>query len=242
MKMRTFTKKKQFLGVIRLLRPQFILTHIIAGFGGLAVGLAYGFELTKDSLGLYAFVPIIIIGIGVHLRDEVADWTAGYDAEHGGMGIFREGLFHVKTVRAWGFLLSGIGIVIGLLQTIGTSVMLIVAIPACIVVIFANYLTEEIPYGHELIIGSVFWGVFMWMYLAQKWPLTLSIILFSLFIYILFVAMIPYQDIGDYEADLKSGKKTLTVELRIDGVGHLGIFVALFSLVVLYFALITSPI
>jgi len=234
------TKKHQLRGVIRVIRPQFIIAYVIVGMGGLAIGIGQGYELTTESLGLYALIPILIIAMGVHLRDEAADWAAGYDKEHGGMGVIREGLFQVKTIKTWGFLLSIIGVIIGFIQTIGGPIMLIVAIPACIVIIFTNYLTEEIPLGHELITASSYWGAFLWMYLAQKWPLTLSILLFSLFIYMIVLALIPYQDIGDFDVDSKSGKKTLTVKLGLDGIGNLSIFIALFSLIVLYIAILMS--
>ena len=70
--------------------------------------------------------------------------------------------------------------------------------------------------------------------------ITLSIILGSVFIYLIVLALVPYQDIGDVESDLKSGKKTLTVRLGLDGIGHLCIFLALGSLLVLSLALLVG--
>ncbi len=232
------TKKQQFLGVIRVVRPQFIVAYLIISFGGLAIGLAQEYEQTSGSLGLYAFIPIIIAAMGVHLRDEAGDWIAGYDKEHGGMGVIREGLFQVGTIRLWGLILTITAIAIGFIQAATNPIMFTIAIPMSIIVIFTNYLTEEVPAFHEILTASSYWGSFLWVYLAQHWPLTPSIMLFSIFIFVIVFALIPYQDIGDYEVDSKSGKKTLTVKLGLDGVGHLSIFIALFSLIILYAALL----
>jgi len=236
------SKQQKIIGVIRVLRPQFLVAYVIVGFGGMAIGIAQGHELTNESLGLYAFLPIIITAMGVHLRDEAGDWITGYDKEHGGMGVIREGLFTVETIRIWGLMLTIIGILIGLIQATGSLIMFVVGIPMLIVIIFTNYLTEEVLFGHEIVTSSSYWGSFLWVYLAQKWPLTLSIFLFSLFIYMMVLALVPYQDIGDYEADARSGKKTLTVKLGLDGVGHLSIFIGLLGFIILYFALLVGKV
>jgi len=234
------SKKQKTIGVIRVLRPQFLVAYVIVGFGGIIIGIVQGHELTNRTLGLDSFMPVLIAAMGVHLRDEAGDWIAGYDKEHGGMGVIRDGFFNVETIRTWGIVLSAIAIILGILQAIGNPILFVVGIPMCIVIIFSNYLTEEVPSGHETVTASSYWGSFLWVYLAQKWPLTLSILLFSLFIYILVLALIPYQDIGDFEADTSSGKKTLTVKLGLDGVGHLGIAFGLIGLILLYFALLVS--
>ncbi|MEJ2277920.1 MAG: hypothetical protein P8Y70_09260 [Candidatus Lokiarchaeota archaeon] len=62
---------------------------------------------------------------------------------------------------------------------------------------------------------------------------------FVIFAFLLIFALVPYQDIGDYEADLKSGKKTLTVKLGIDAVGQLSILIAVISIIFLYISILT---
>jgi 4-hydroxybenzoate polyprenyltransferase len=233
-------KKHQVLGAIRVLRPQFLVAYLIVGLGGLVVGIAQGYELTNKSLGFYAFLPIIISAMGVHLRDEAGDWLAGYDTAHGGMGVIRDGIFSVKAIKTWGILLTLFGVTIGIFQALEYLIMFVVGIPMLIVIIFTNFLTEQVLTGHELITAGSYWGSFLWIYLAQKWPLTMSILLFSLFMYVIVLALIPYQDIGDYAVDAESGKKTLTVKLGLDGIGHLSIFIALMALLILYIALLIS--
>lgn len=233
------TKKQKLFGVIRLLRPQFLLAYLIVASGGIVVGFKQGFELTTESFAFYSYLPIIIAAMGVHLRDEAGDWISGYDREYGGMGVIREGIFSVKTVRTWGIVLIGIGFVIGILQAITYTIMFFIGIPMAIVIILANYLTEEVPLGHEAITASSYWGAFLWVYLAQKWPINLSVLLFSLFTYLMVLALVPYQDIGDYEVDLKRGKKTLVVRLGLDRTGFLCILIGLLGWIVLYFALLT---
>ena len=56
---------------------------------------------------------------------------------------------------------------------------------------------------------------------------------------IILFALIPYQDIGDVKVDTKTGKKTLTRKLGIDGVGQLSIFIGLISIAFLYLAILT---
>jgi 4-hydroxybenzoate polyprenyltransferase len=63
--------------------------------------------------------------------------------------------------------------------------------------------------------------------------------LFSLFSYLVALAFVPYQDIGDYEYDRRSGKKTLTVRLGPDKIGILSIMIGLAAILVLYGALLT---
>lgn len=232
------TRKQRLLAVVRLIRPQFIIAYIIIGISALAFGLFQDYKLLSFGSAFFAFVPIILAAIGVHLRDEAGDWSAGYDLESGGMGVIREGIFAEQAVRNWGRVITLIAIFLGIYQAIEQPLMLLVGIPMFVVIIYANYLTEEVPLGHELVTASSYWGTFLWVYLYQEWPLTLSIILGSFFIYLIVLALIPYQDIADYEVDYKSGKKTLTVRLGLDGVGHLSIFLALFSLLILCLALL----
>lgn len=54
----------------------------------------------------------------------------------------------------------------------------------------------------------------------------------------LFPFCIRDRDVGDYETDNKSGKKTLTVKFGVDRIGHLSILIALLSLIILYYAIL----
>ncbi len=231
---------KKIFGFIRLLRPQFLLAYLIVGIGGIAIGFTQDQKLTTNSFSILGFLPIILAAMGVHLRDEASDWVNGYDTEYGGMGVIREGLYSVKTVKRLGFLFTAIGIILGVLQAFFLPILWFIGIPMLIVIIFANYLTEEIFLGHEMVTASTYWGTFLWVYLAQDWQITLSIALFSIFIYLIVFALIPYQDIGDYEVDKKNGKKTLTARLGVDGIGQLSVFIGLFSLLMLYSALLNA--
>ncbi|MFX1512550.1 MAG: hypothetical protein ACFFCQ_08185 [Promethearchaeota archaeon] len=231
---------KQIFGFIRLLRPQFLLAYLIVGIGGITIGLTQDQKLTTSSFGILGFLPVILAAIGVHLRDEASDWVNGYDTEFGGMGVIREDVYSVKTVQILGFLFTIIGIILGVLQALFLPSLWLIGLPMLVVIVFVNYLTEEISLGHEGVTASSYWGTFLWAYLAQDWPITLSIALFSIFVYLLVFALIPYQDVGDYDVDRKNGKKTLTARLGVDGIGQLSIFIALSSLLVLYSALLVA--
>ncbi|MFX0210216.1 MAG: hypothetical protein ACFFDT_29820, partial [Candidatus Hodarchaeota archaeon] len=181
----------------------------------------------------------------VHYRDEAGDWAAGYDIEYGGMGVIREGTLSENTVRLLGRIISVITIVLAIIQASylfvskNESILLIIGVPILFMIVFVNYLTEEIPLGHEIITAGSYLATFYWIYLAQAWSITTSVIFFSVFIYLIVFALIPYQDIGDMEVDAKTGKKTLTRELGVDGVGQLSIFIGLISFVFLYLAILS---
>ena len=76
---------QKFIGIIKLARPQFLISYLIVGTGGIIVGLWQGFSIDATIMS-YSFFTVILSAIGVHYRDEAGDWAAGYDNEIGGMG------------------------------------------------------------------------------------------------------------------------------------------------------------
>ncbi|MFX1517974.1 MAG: hypothetical protein ACFFC6_16860 [Promethearchaeota archaeon] len=238
------TINQKLFGLIRLARPQFLFAYLIVGLGGLAVGAQQGLEIDL-FVAAYSIIAVLTSAIGVHYRDEAGDWAAGYDIEYGGMGVIREGTLSENTVRLLGRMISFITIMMAIIQASymflfeNQPSLLIIGVPIFIMIVFVNYLTEEIPLGHEIITAGSYLATFYWIYLSQAWDITTSVIFFSVFIYLIVFALIPYQDIGDMEVDAKSGKKTLTRKLGIDGVGQLSIFIGLISLVFLYLALLS---
>jgi 1,4-dihydroxy-2-naphthoate octaprenyltransferase len=235
---------QKIFGLIRLARPQFLIAYLIVGVGGLVVGAQQGLDIDL-YVALYSIIVVLISAIGVHYRDEAGDWAAGYDIEYGGMGVIREGTLNENTVRLLGRIISIITIIMGIIQALylflskNEPILLIIGLPIFAMIVLVNYLTEEIPLGHEIITSGSYLATYYWIYLAQAWEITTSVIFFSVFVYLVVFALVPYQDIGDVEADKKTGKKTLTRKLGLDGVGHLSIFVGLISLVFLYLALLS---
>lgn len=235
---------QKIFGLIRLARPQFLIAYLIVGVGGLVVGAQQGLDIDL-YVALYSIIVVLISAIGVHYRDEAGDWAAGYDIEYGGMGVIREGTLNENTVRLLGRIISIITIIMGIIQALylflskNEPILLIIGLPIFAMIVLVNYLTEEIPLGHEIITSGSYLATYYWIYLAQAWEITTSVLFFSVFVYLVVFALVPYQDIGDVEVDKKTGKKTLTRKLGLDGVGHLSIFVGLISLVFLYFALLS---
>ncbi|MFX0207409.1 MAG: hypothetical protein ACFFDT_15580 [Candidatus Hodarchaeota archaeon] len=235
---------QKIFGLLRLTRPQFLIAYLIVGVGGLVLGAKQGFNI-DFHMALYSIIVVLISAIGVHYRDEAGDWAAGYDIEYGGMGVIREGTLNENTVRLLGRLISFITIIMGIIQAVylflskNDPFLLIIGIPIVIMIVLVNYLTEEIPLGHEIITSGSYLATFYWIYLAQAWNITTSVLFFSVFVYLIVFALIPYQDIGDVEVDTKTGKKTLTRKLGLDGVGLLSIFIGLISFLFLYLALLT---
>jgi 1,4-dihydroxy-2-naphthoate octaprenyltransferase len=235
---------QKIFGLFRLARPQFLIAYLIVGIGGLVVGAWQGLDIDL-FVAFYSIIVVLISAIGVHYRDEAGDWAAEYDVEHGGMGVIREGTLNENTVRFLGRIISFITIIMGIIQAFylflskNNPSLIIIGIPIFIMIVLVNYLTEEIPLGHEIITAGSYLATFYWMYLAQAWNISTSALFFSVFVYLIVFALVPYQDIGDVEVDSKTGKKTLTRKLGLDGVGHLSIFVGLISLMFLYLALLS---
>jgi len=219
-------------------RPQFIIAYLIISLGALVMGHAQGFDPIDTDLLLTSISTVIIAAIGIHYRDEASDWDNGYDIEIGGMGVIRNGKLNSRELRRVGVFFNLAAFALIAFQIYGDLELLWVAVPVSIILIWPNYLTEEVVMGHEVFTAFSYWAALMWVYIGQGWEITYPILMFSVFIYIIAFALVPLQDIGDVEADIKSGKKTLTVRLGVDGMGHLSIFVALFSLLFLYYTII----
>jgi 4-hydroxybenzoate polyprenyltransferase len=238
------TINQKILALIRLARPQFLIAYLIVGAGALVIGEMKGLSI-NFPMAIFSVVLALVSAIGVHYRDEAGDWSSGYDIESGGMGVIREGTLSENTVRLLGRIISFITIAMGIFQAINLyiaenePILFIIGIPIFIMIIFVNFLTEEIPLGHEIITTGSYVATFYWIFFAQGWSLTTPVFYFSVFIYLIVFALVPYQDIADMEVDSKTGKQTLTRKLGLDGVGHLSIFVGLFSLVFLYIALLS---
>ena len=230
-------------GFIKLTRPQFLIAYLIIALGALAQGLVQ--EFTIDAFhALFAIFATIISAIGVHYRDEAGDWASGYDKVIGGMGVIREGILEERTVRNAGRLITVVAILTGILQATLLFLdhdqinLFIIGIPIFLVIVFVNFLTEEVPLGHEFFTTGSYLATFYWVYLSQNWAITPSAIFYSIFIFLLVFALVPYQDIADIESDKKTGKKTLSLRLGIDGMGHLCIFVGLIALLFLYVSML----
>ncbi|HME54565.1 MAG TPA: UbiA family prenyltransferase [Candidatus Lokiarchaeia archaeon] len=231
------TRKQKIIAWLKATRAQFLFAYFIISLGGIMVGFALYKFLPSFTIACLSFVTIIVAAIGINFRDEAADWITGYDAEHGGVGVIREGFLSAKSLEISGRFIDTIALILAFYQVILVPVLLYVFIPATILVLGANYLTEEIFLGHELSPALSFALSFIWVYLAQGWQLTLGILLFFLFVFVVVFALVPYQDIGDYESDKKTGKKTLTVKLGVDGVGQFSILMALMAMLLLYFSI-----
>ena len=191
--------KKKIIGAIKATRPQFIIAYYIIGAGGLIIGLAQGFTLNIIS-AIYAYIAVGFAVAGINCRDEAYDWVAGYDIEYGGMGVIRDGTFEAKTLMRWGIILDIVAVILFIPPVFFYPLLLVPLIPGVIVMIGANYLTEEIPLGHELMPPLSFLTVMLWIYLSQGWGFSIPTIYFSIYTYLIVLTLLPYQDIGDRAA------------------------------------------
>lgn len=228
-------------GMLRATRPHFLWAYLVFSLGGIVIGLIGEAAALGLRYAVFSIITVIICAIGVHFRDEYADWVDGFDSEHGGAGVIREGLVAPSTLRRWGVVFTLAGIAMVLVHTFLVPQLLIVAVPSIIVIIWPNYLTERITLGHEIFTAFSYWAATLWVYLGQGWALSMPVLLYSLFSFMIALAFIPYQDIGDYAVDKKNGKKTLTVRLGVEHIANLSIMIGILSLLVLYGVLLTLP-
>ncbi|MFX1574880.1 MAG: hypothetical protein ACFFB0_19255 [Promethearchaeota archaeon] len=233
------TKTQQVIGWIKALRPKFLVSYVLLGIGGIIVGITSSKNHIHIPFLVLSFLTIILAGVGVHFRDEASDWLAGYDVESGGVGVIREGILQVKPLQIVGRILTTISFGLAILHVFLVWQLIYIIIPIAIVIITSNYITEKISLGHEFGPAFAYSMALLWVYMGQGWVVTFSTICFVLFAFLLVFALVPYQDVGDYEADLKSGKKTLTVKIGIDAVGQLSILIAIISLIFLYISILT---
>jgi 1,4-dihydroxy-2-naphthoate octaprenyltransferase len=231
------TRKEKNIAWFKATRPQFLFAYIVLGIGGIALGTAQFRSLPSIEWLMYSFAVIILAAIGIHFRDEAADWIAGFDREHGGVGVIRDGILEAKPLQNWGRALDIVAIGLALVQTWFTPILLVAVIPSIIIIVGSNYITERIPLGHEVTPALAFMLTLLWTYLGQGWHFTIGTVLFVVFTFVIIFALVPYQDVGDYEADKQTGKKTLTVKLGIDHVGLFSILIALLAMLVLFAAI-----
>jgi len=231
------TKKEKLLAWIRAMRIKFILAYIVLGVGGLIIGTSRSTNKINYPIAIFSFLTIFISAIGIHFRDEEYDWKAGFDKEGGGVGVIREGLLEPKPLRIVGWIFTILSIIMCIVQVILAPLLLIIAIPLIGMIIGANFITERIFLGHELGPAFSYTSCFLWVYMAQNWIVLPGIIWFCVFLFLIIFVLVPYQDIGDFEADKSSGKKTLTVKMGIDGIGQFMIIIAMLSLIVLYISI-----
>jgi len=234
-----FPSRKIIWSYLLATRPQFIFAYFMISLGGLVIGRVQDMPHIGTGALALSLATVIVAAIGVHYRDEASDWDRGYDKVSGGMGVIRNGRLTSSELRRWGIFFNIIAFGLIIYQTVFNYDLLIVAVPASIVIIWPNFLTEEVRLGHEFFSAFSYWATLLWIYIGQGWELTLPTAIFSVFVFLMAFAIIPFQDIGDYDVDKKSGKKTLAVSLGIDGVGHFSIFLILFSLLFLYATLLT---
>jgi 1,4-dihydroxy-2-naphthoate octaprenyltransferase len=233
------TKKQQAIGWIKAIRPKFLVSYVVLGIGGIVIGIHHPGNTINIVILILSFITIITAGIGVHYRDEAADWLAGYDLESGGVGVIRDGILKVKPLQIVGRILTVIALGFAVLQVFLTWLifltwqLIFIFIPLIPVIVFSNYVSERIILGHEASPAFAYSMALLWVFLAQGWSFTISTLYFVIFAFLFVFALVPYQDVGDYEVDLKTGKKTLTVKLGIDAVGQLCIIIAVISIILL---------
>jgi 1,4-dihydroxy-2-naphthoate octaprenyltransferase len=233
------TKKQKAIGWIKALRPKFLISYILLGIGGIIIGIIQPGNEINITLLILSLITIILAGIGVHFRDEASDWLAGYDVESGGVGVIREGILKVKPLQIVGRILTIISLGLVILHVFLIWQLIYIFFPIIIVIVVSNYITEKIPLGHEIAPAFAYSMALLWVFMGQGWTVSFSTIFFVIFAFFFVLALVPYQDVGDYEVDLKSGKKTLTVKLGIDTVGQLSILIAIISIIFLYISILT---
>jgi len=193
--------------------------------------------VTNWNIFWLGFAGLLFIVFACHFFDEVVDWKLGRDVNYGGMGIIRENMLTLSECYgiAVSFLVPAIGC--GVLAILEVGLGLIPFLVLGFILLATNHIHETLPLIHDYAISLAFATVFLGSFYMQHLTLTLSTILFALFIFFIIVGFIPWQDLADYEEDKKHNKKTIIVKFGYENAGRICILHGIIGLtiLVLYF-------
>ncbi|MEJ2277921.1 MAG: hypothetical protein P8Y70_09265 [Candidatus Lokiarchaeota archaeon] len=168
------TNKQKAIGWIKAIRPKFLISYIILGFGGIVIGIINSSNKLNAPLLILSLCTILLAGIGVHFRDEASDWLAGYDKIAGGVGVIREGILKVRSLQITGRVLTAISLGLVILHTIIIWQLIYIVVPIVVVILASNFITEKISLGHEIGPAFAYSMALLWVFLGQGWIFTFS--------------------------------------------------------------------
>jgi 1,4-dihydroxy-2-naphthoate polyprenyltransferase len=213
----TFQQIKKILFLwSRAIRIKFLLASIIAVTNGIAISYWKTGEL-DFGYAILTYFGIIFLHISVDLLNDYWDFKRGIDTNtkrtkySGGTGVIPENLINSKLIYCAGVIFLILGGLIGLyFVTIKGTIILILLIFAIISIYF--YSTNIVNAGlGELFVAIKGSMIVLGSYYIQSDQIDLTSIYVGIIIGLLSAVVLLVTSFPDYEADKKSGRRTLVI-------------------------------
>ena len=213
----TFQQIKKILFLwSRAIRIKFLLASIIAVTNGIAISYWKTGEL-DFGYAILTYFGIICLHISVDLLNDYWDFKRGIDTNtkrtkySGGTGVIPENLINSKLIYCAGVIFLILGGLIGLyFVTIKGIIILILLIFAIISIYF--YSTNIVNAGlGELFVAIKGSMIVLGSYYIQSEQIDLTSIYVGIIIGLLSAVVLLVTSFPDYEADKKSGRRTLVI-------------------------------
>jgi len=213
----TFQQIKKILFLwSRAIRIKFLLASIIAVTNGIAISYWKTGEL-DFGYAILTYFGVICLHISVDLLNDYWDFKRGIDTNtkrtkySGGTGVIPENLINSKLIYCAGVIFLILGGMIGLyFVTIKGIIILILLIFAIISIYF--YSTNIVNAGlGELFVAIKGSMIVLGSYYIQSDQIDLTSIYVGIIIGLLSSVVLLVTSFPDYEADKKSGRRTLVI-------------------------------
>jgi len=213
----TFQQIKKILFLwSRAIRIKFLLASIIAVTNGIAISYWKTGEL-DFGYAILTYFGVICLHISVDLLNDYWDFKRGIDTNtkrtkySGGTGVIPENLINSKLIYCAGVIFLILGGMIGLyFVTIKGIIILILLIFAIISIYF--YSTNIVNAGlGELFVAIKGSMIVLGSYYIQSDQIDLTSIYVGIIIGLLSAVVLLVTSFPDYEADKKSGRRTLVI-------------------------------
>jgi 1,4-dihydroxy-2-naphthoate polyprenyltransferase len=213
----TFQQIKKILFLwSRAIRIKFLLASIIAVTNGIAISYWKTGEL-DFGYAILTYFGIICLHISIDLLNDYWDFKRGIDTNtkrtrySGGTGVIPENLINSKLIYCAGVIFLILGGLIGLyFVTIKGIIILILLIFAIISIYF--YSTNIVNAGlGELFVAIKGSMIVLGSYYIQSDQIDLTSIYVGIIIGLLSAVVLLVTSFPDYEADKKSGRRTLVI-------------------------------
>lgn len=213
----TFQQIKKILFLwTRAIRIKFLLASIIAVTNGIAISYWKTGEL-DFGYAILTYFGIICLHISVDLLNDYWDFKRGIDTNtkrtkySGGTGVIPENLINSKLIYCAGVIFLILGGLIGLyFVTIKGTIILILLTFAIISIYF--YSTNIVNAGlGELFVAIKGSMIVLGSYYIQSDQIDLTSIYVGIIIGLLSAVVLLVTSFPDYEADKKSGRRTLVI-------------------------------
>jgi len=213
----TFQQIKKILFLwSRAIRIKFLLASIIAVTNGIAISYWKTGEL-DFGYAILTYFGVICLHISVDLLNDYWDFKRGIDTNtkrtkySGGTGVIPENLINSKLIYCAGVIFLILGGLIGLYFVTIKGIIILILLTFAIISIYF-YSTNIVNAGlGELFVAIKGSMIVLGSYYIQSDQIDLTSIYVGIIIGLLSAVVLLVTSFPDYEADKKSGRRTLVI-------------------------------